>query len=165
MKRVRALILALLMVFTLCTTGCSKPLTSSNIEDYLAVKLVYTTLTERFLGAAYSNVSLRIYPVKSGDFNNVKLTIPVTLSDDFSVNANLVSNDWVTFIGSPQEGCHAFELMVDLPSSGEYTTNSIEIHTIITITEGVSIHSMNLEDYVTLSAPSEWTITGTFIPN
>lgn len=161
MKREHALIHALLTAFT----GCSKQLTPSNIEDYLAVKLVHGLFIKGVFGEDHFNISLRIYPVKSGNFNNVKLTIPVFMSDDFTVSANLVSNDWVTFIGNPQEGCQAFELMVNLPSNGEYTTNSIEIISFFTIMGGASIHSINLEDYIMLSDPSGWSVTGTFIPN
>lgn len=161
MKREHALIHALLTAFT----GCSKQLTPSNIEDYLAVKLVHGLFIKGVFGEDHFNISLRIYPVKSGNFNNVKLTIPVFMSDDFTVSANLVSNDWVTFIGNPQKGCQAFKLMVDLPSNGEYTTNSIEIISFSTIMTGGSIHSINLEDYIMLSDPSGWSVTGTFIPN
>lgn len=145
MKRLQSLLLALLLTFALCISGCSSAtatpeptpeatpeptkevieLTTSNWSRYLKAKIHFSETTGHPLSSAYwYDVSVQLYPVQGGYFNNVVLTLRMSEGTGLFIDSDHgeVSFKEVTD-GKYTYGYCYFNNLV-LPSSGEYTTES-----------------------------------------
>lgn len=148
MKRVHALLLALLLTFTLCISGCSKAnaesqataeptkevieLTESNYHQYLKVKLCFAeTRTGR-------DVYFEIYPVQGGHFNNVTLTLRIQQPNTNGLNTFVHDNhDEITIEDDVRDDGWTFTYCyfnkIVLPSNGYYTTSKAEYSILISM--------------------------------
>lgn len=175
MKRIQALLLALLLTFTLCISGCSNTtpepqataepeptkevieLTTSNWSKYLKAKLRYSkTEGSPFSYADYYDVSVQVYPVQGGHFNNVVLTLVVNQAEGSFIDSNHgeVSFEEVTDGKITYKYCYFNDLV--LPSNGEYTTES---------TTWITYSSKDPNDDPLHHVVNVKEISGTFVPD
>ena len=152
-KRAFALFLVtLLIVFPV---GCGKKieLTSGNIKSYLSISMEYSkpvTHTKNGVTFAESNVSIKMYPVKDGSFENVEFTVVVSR---LSSSLWTVSSSDRAYDSSNEQ---TLTCKIKLPASGTYT----ETHTITGMGYAGIVIDPSIGSNLTIKD-----VSGVFIPN
>ncbi len=129
----------------------SVELTTANIQSYLSISLEYSKPeTHITMGITFgeSNVSLKMYPVKGGTFENVELTVEVPVSGLWHVSSSDKAYD--------EANADTLICKIKLPASGTYD----ETHKISGIGSGGTIMDPSIGSRFTIKS-----VTGTFIPN
>lgn len=129
----------------------SVELTTGNIQSYLSISLEYSKPeTHISMGITFgeSNVSLKMYPVKGGTFENVELIVEVPISALWHVSStdkayNEANSDTLT-------------CKIKLPANGAYE----ETHKISGIGSGGSVLDPSIGSRFKIKS-----VKGTFIPN
>ena len=106
MKKLIALMMALVMVLGMvgCGGSTQEPpkeieLTKSNILDYVQfdgefTNWKYTSIYTGLVGTAEATLEFQAYPVASGKFNNVSITLVATSDDSSFTYGNRYGNYW-----------------------------------------------------------------------
>ena len=141
--------LVVLVVSIMCVafTSCGKPsevqLTKENIKDYLSFEFSYEEgESTKVLGfySRHADIITKTYPISSGSFSDVKITIEITVATGWSIAGEPASN-------------HTFIQSFRLPASGEYT-NSQEL---ISLGGGDYLRNSDIKYTIT-------SVSGTFTP-
>ena len=194
MKKALSLFLVLIMCLSLCACGSDTDtdtksvstekeenkaieLTTENISEYLVIKYHYS---DKELGpiVAYASatVTIEIYPIKGGSFNNVNLILNTTIGNHWEVAESDSSYKYLKTLNAEWSDDTWKEMLIteiQLPADGKYT----ETHTIT----GISTHELptdkekkwnsldsdgvNKYDASTYLEEGTPYVTGTFIPN
>lgn len=126
-------------------------LTAGNVQSYLSVSLDYSkpeVYTKMGITFGESNVSLKMYPIKGGTFENVELTIEVPLMTLWTVSSSDKAYD--------EANASTLTVKIKLPASGTYE----ESHKIRGLGTGGSVIDPSVGSRYKIKS-----VKGTFIPN
>ena len=143
----KLLVFFLVSVMCIACTSCGKPsevqLTKENIKDYLSFDFSYEEgESTKVLGfySRHADIITKTYPISSGSFSDVKITIEIPVATGWSIAGEPASN-------------HTFIQSFRLPASGEYT-NSQEL---ISLGGGDYLRKSDIKYTIT-------SVSGTFTP-
>ena len=202
MKRTISLILALVMCLSLCACGSSAStndtnptstkeennatestsqnaieLTTENIAEYLVIKYHYSDKEVASIGSfATATVTIEIYPVAGGSFNNVKLILNSSIGNHWKVAESDSSYKYLSTLTAEWSDDSWQEMLIteiQLPADGKYTeTHTIQGNSGMELPADkdmtwFSHHSEGVNKYAASTYLEEGTpyVTGTFIPN
>lgn len=195
MKKTISLLLALVMCLSLCACGNNTStndanpinteeeennaieLTTENIAEYLVIKYHYSDKEVASIGSnATATVTIEIYPVAGGSFNNVKLILNTSIGNHWKLAESDSSYKYLKTLTAEWSDDTWQEMLIteiQLPADGKYTeTHTIQGNSVMELPADkemtwFSHHSEGVNKYAASTYLEEGRpyVTGTFIPN